>query len=125
MVPVACRWTTLLEGFEPSIPTPERYITPRHVLLAVAKVWDIQPKILVGARREVFVIIPRGVALALALHLTRRSTTKVGQDLNKDHSTVLSASRRMAPHITAVGREFGDCKCLMTWARALKARLEA
>lgn len=124
-IPPGFRWTTVLHGFEPNIPKPERHLTARHILMAVAKIWDIQPKFLTGAGREVFIMNPRQAVMALARMLTDASKQEIGKVIHKDASTVLHASRKLAPHIQATALELGDSRCPLAWARALKARLEA
>lgn len=123
-VPHACKWTTRL-GCEPRILIPEHYITSRHVIAAVAKVWDIQPAILTGPRRELFAIIPRHVALALCRHLTPLSRAEIGRSFgDRDHTSVMHADRKMQPHIDAVAMMFDSKSLPEQWARAMKARLE-
>lgn len=124
-IPPGFRWTTLLHGFEPKIPKPERHLTTRHILMAVAKVWDIQPRFLTGTQRELFIINPRQAVMALARMLTDASKQEIGKVIQKDASTVLHASRKLAPHIQATALELGDSRCPFAWAKALKARLEA
>lgn len=124
-IPPGFRWTTSLHGFEPKIPKPERHLTTRHILMAVAKVWDIQPRFLTGPQRETFIANPRQVVMAVARMLTDASRQEIGKVIKRDGSTVLHASRKLAPHIHATALELGDSRCPMEWARALKARLEA
>lgn len=124
-IPPGFRWTTALHGFEPKIPKPERHLTTRHILMAVAKVWDIQPKFLTGPQREVFIINPRQAVMALARILTDASKEEIGRVIQRDASTVLHASRKLAPHIQATALELGDSRCPLAWAGSLKARLEA
>lgn len=124
-IPPGFRWTTLLHGFEPKIPKPERHLNTRHILMAVAKVWDIQPRFLTGVQRELFITNPRQAVMALARMLTDASKQEIGKVIQKDASTVLHASRKLAPHIQATALELGDSRCPLEWARALKARLEA
>lgn len=93
--------------------------------MAVAKVWDIQPRFLTGVQRELFITNPRQAVMALARMLTDASKQEIGKVIQKDASTVLHASRKLAPHIQATALELGDSRCPLEWARALKARLEA
>lgn len=124
-IPPGFRWSTLLQGFEPRIPKPERHLTTRHILMAVAKVWDIQPRFLTGPQRETFIINPRQAVMALARMLTDASKQEIGKVIQRDASTVLHASRKLAPHIHATALKLGDSRCPLAWARAMKARLEA
>lgn len=125
VIPTALRWSTQL-GCEPNIVIPHRYTTPRHIIFAVAKEWDIRPDILTGSRREAFAIVPRHAAMAVVDRLSKLSLVEIGKHFGgRCHHTVWSARRKMGDHISALNQELTDWSTPAEWVRALKARLEA
>jgi hypothetical protein len=134
-VPLDCRWTTLIGG-EPRIPIPETTVTSRHIITAVCKVWDIQPAIIVGDRREIWAVNPRHVAIAICRHLTKLSTLELGRIFGgRNHSTIIHAQRRMQPHIDKVALTLAPIEEWVTnpelysrspldWAMAMKTVLK-
>jgi Holliday junction resolvase RusA-like endonuclease len=112
-------------GGEPNIVIPDRYTTPRHIIFAVAKEWDIRPDILTGRRQEAFAVRPRHAAIAIVHRLSRLSLYQLGEHFGRDHTSLINARRKMADHMAALDLVLNDQTPPILWVRALKARLEA
>lgn len=119
LVPPECRWSMRIGG-SPLIPRAALHVTPRHVLMAVAKVWDIEPAVLLGPSMRYFAVAPRLVMMAVAYRLTGYSTLRVGRELQKDKSSVSHASGLMRHHIEAVAKKLGDSRDPLLWAYAMR-----
>lgn len=70
-------------------------ITFNDILYAVSKFYQIPVKNLKGIHRFKPEVIARRVIVYLAIKLLGRSLTSIGRDLNKDHTTILHARRRI------------------------------
>ncbi|MEK6793421.1 MAG: chromosomal replication initiator protein DnaA [Spirochaetota bacterium] len=65
--------------------------SPKDVLRAVAKVLSVPADVILGKDRTRTVSYARHLAVYLALTLSNRSTTEIGAEFNRDHSSVVHA----------------------------------
>lgn len=65
--------------------------SPKDVLRATAKVLGIPADVVLGKDRTRTVSYARHLAIYLALSLSNRSTTEIGAEFNRDHSSVVHA----------------------------------
>lgn len=73
----------------------ERKVTIDNIMSTVAKYYNIPVKDLRSPRRSRMLARPRQVAMALARELTEHSYPDIGEAFEKDHTTVLHASRKI------------------------------
>jgi chromosomal replication initiator protein len=73
----------------------ERKVTIDNIMSTVAKYYNIPLKDLRSPRRSRMLARPRQVAMALARELTEHSYPDIGEAFEKDHTTVLHASRKI------------------------------
>jgi chromosomal replication initiation ATPase DnaA len=78
-------------------------LTPRvpvaAILRAVSAEFGIPEAELLSPRRMARSCVPRHAVMGLARQMTRHSSTALGRMLRRDHTTVLSASRRHAERL--------------------------
>jgi chromosomal replication initiator protein len=73
----------------------ERKVTIDNIMSTVAKYYNIPAKDLRSPRRSRMLARPRQIAMALARELTEHSYPEIGSEFEKDHNTVLHASRKI------------------------------
>ncbi|HUG62744.1 MAG TPA: helix-turn-helix domain-containing protein, partial [Methylomirabilota bacterium] len=67
-----------------------RPLQPVEVVAAVARYFDVDPKLLRGKQRDREIVVPRQVAMYLMREETGASLLEIGRELGgRDHSTVL------------------------------------
>ena len=72
--------------------TPPR-TSVRAIIAAAAEEFGVEPAGILSARRTRDLVVPRQVAMTLAVELLHLSTTTVGRQFGRDHTTVLHAQR--------------------------------
>lgn len=73
----------------------ERKVTIDNIMSTVAKYYNLPVKDLRSQRRSRTLARPRQLAMALARDLTDHSYPEIGEAFEKDHTTVLHASRKI------------------------------
>lgn len=68
--------------------TPNK-ITPQHIMNVVCEHLNIKPEEIKSKKRNEEIVIPRQIVMYLCSKYTDYSSTKIGEFLGKDHSTVL------------------------------------
>ncbi len=114
-------WRPLL--WAPDMDAPIGIMSMTAVRRAVCGVWGVSLRDLKIANREAHLAMPRQVAMALCRRLTAHGLLSVGRFFDRDHTTVLHAERKMAPHIDAVAATMPEGASARDWALAMKARL--
>ena len=71
------------------------YPTLREIINAVARHFGVSAVEILADRREKRIVQPRQIVCWLACELTPHATTIIGRYLNKDHTTVISARRKI------------------------------
>jgi hypothetical protein len=105
---------------------PAKIAPPSYesIIKAVCRVFDVHRDVLMSQLRRTEVSQARQVAMALCRRHTTASWLKIGLIFNRDHTTVLHASRVMQPHIDAI-KAHKQPGSIMEWVIALKERLRA
>jgi chromosomal replication initiator protein len=65
------------------------------ILKTVAEEYNLSPKDLKGKKRSQNIVAPRHIAMYLAREITEYSTTEIGQEFGRDHSTVITTCRKI------------------------------
>ena len=63
------------------------------ILTAVCRIWDIEPKTLLGRTRRQPVAFARQLAMALSYRMTNRSSVQIADSFGRNHATVLYAMK--------------------------------
>jgi hypothetical protein len=103
--------------FVVAVPRP----TIAHIIAAASSVFDVPIDDIISDRRSVRIVVARQAAAVVAGRITLHSTSQIGRKLNRDHTTILSAVRKMAPFMAGIELDSHDP---IEWLQALKARLE-
>ena len=74
-------------------------ITIDSIQHAVSDYYSLRPADLRGKKRTQAIAFPRQVAMYLARSLTKLSTTEVGREFGRDHTTVMHACQRVAARL--------------------------
>ena len=74
--------------------TPNK-ITPQHIMDVVCEHLNIKPEEIKSKKRNEEIVIPRQIVMYLCSKYTDCSSTKIGEFLGKDHSTVLHGVSKM------------------------------
>lgn len=74
--------------------TPNK-ITPQHIMDVVCEHLNIKPEEIKSKNRKEEIVIPRQIVMYLCSKYTDCSSTKIGEFLGKDHSTVLHGVSKM------------------------------
>ncbi len=74
--------------------TPNK-ITPQHILDVVCEHLNVKPEDIKSKKRNEDIVIPRQIVMYLCSEYTDYSSTKIGEFLNKDHSTVLHGVQKL------------------------------
>ena len=74
--------------------TPNK-ITPKHIMDVVCEHLNIKPEEIKSKKRNEEIVIPRQIVMYLCSKYTDCSSTKIGEFLGKDHSTVLHGVSKM------------------------------
>lgn len=83
------------EAIKDFINTQNKQVTLANIQKRVAAYYNLSLEELLSASRKATVALPRQVAMALALDLTKHSTTEIGRAFGRDHTTVLHASNKI------------------------------
>lgn len=75
--------------------TQGRVISVRRIQAIVAERYAVSLPQLLGSTRPLALVVPRRVAMYLARQLAQLSTTEIGRLFRRDHTTVISAIRRV------------------------------
>ena len=86
----------LKDVISPNTPTK---ITPQHIMDVVCEHLNIKPEEIKSRKRNEEIVIPRQMVMYLCSKYTDYSSTKIGEFLNKDHSTVLHGVQKMEADI--------------------------
>ncbi len=78
--------------------TPNK-ITPQHILDVVCEHLNIKPEEIKSKKRNEEIVIPRQIVMYLCSEYTDYSSTKIGEFLGKDHSTVLHGAQKLKDDI--------------------------
>ena len=81
---------------------PNREYTIREIQKAVCLASAISLTDMISMRRPSFLVRPRQIAMAICKELTLRSLPEIGRRFNRDHTTVLHATRKMQPVMACV-----------------------
>ncbi len=73
-----------------------RVLTTKQIIKIVANYYDIKPSDIRGAGRTRAISRPRQIAMYLSRKLTKSSFPELGRDFKKDHSSVISAFKKMS-----------------------------
>ncbi len=84
-----------------------KVLTTQHIIKIVANYYDIKPADIRGAGRTRAISRPRQIAMYLSRKLTRSSYPELGRDFKKDHSSVITAFKKMSK-IVAKGEELSS-----------------
>jgi len=87
-----------LTGIMPSSIGPNemtRSITVDDIIKVTAEHFKVAPYDLKGKKRTKSFVIPRQIAMFLAREMTAFSTTEIGSDFGRDHTTVMHAIERI------------------------------
>lgn len=99
--------TRALESHEvvvdhPKASAQDRCITPteifnsmRRIQIVVAEAYGVGRIELMSRRRGRLIVRPRQIAMYLCATLTDRSTTAIGRQFNRDHTTILHARNKI------------------------------
>lgn len=74
--------------------TPNKKITSEEIIERVAKYYKISPNELTSKSRKSEIVIARHMVINLMKIMLDYSSTKIGQILKKDHSTILNAIKK-------------------------------
>jgi chromosomal replication initiator protein len=74
--------------------TPNK-ITPQHIMDVVCEHLNVKPEEIKSKNRREEIVIPRQIVMYLCSKYTDCSSTKIGEFLGKDHSTVLHGVSKM------------------------------
>jgi chromosomal replication initiator protein len=80
-----------------------RVVTPTAILFAVARYYGVNSDELKGKSRHKQIVEPRQIAMYLLREDAHLSTPDIGRLLNRDHTTVLHASKQIASDIARDG----------------------
>src|SRR5512143_2552557 len=106
--------------------TPEAPPRIEQIIDRVCAVFRCNKQDVVSERRTHDIMIPRHVCMALAKRLTRNSLPQIGLKIGRrDHTTILSAVRKMKPIIDAVDAETGGVATLDRWVELCKHYVES
>ena len=78
--------------------TPNK-ITPQHILDVVCEHLNVKPEDIKSKKRNEDIVIPRQIVMYLCSEYTDYSSTKIGEFLGKDHSTVLHGVQKLKDDI--------------------------
>lgn len=78
--------------------TPNK-ITPQHILDVVCEHLSVKPEDIKSKKRNEDIVIPRQIVMYLCSEYTDYSSTKIGEFLGKDHSTVLHGVQKLKDDI--------------------------
>src|SRR5207247_9746849 len=79
-----------------------RQLQPAEVLAAVARHFQVEPKLLRGKQRDREIVGPRQVAMFLMREETAASLLEIGRELGgRDHSTVLHGWEKIKGEVEA------------------------
>jgi len=78
----------------------ERRVTLRQIIAATAEEFGVTVPGILSRRQTRRYSDPRAVAMYLARMLTNHSLPEIGRALDRDHTTVLTGSRRIAERMT-------------------------
>ncbi len=78
--------------------TPNK-ITPQHIMDVVCEHFKVRPEEIKSKKRNEEIVIPRQIVMYLCSKYTEYSSTKIGDFLGKDHSTVLHGVSRLEADI--------------------------
>lgn len=73
-----------------------RTLTTQHIIKIVANYYDIKASDIRGVIRSRAISRPRQIAMYLSRKLTQSSFPQLGKDFKKDHSSVISAFKKMS-----------------------------
>lgn len=82
-------------AIEPYILSKNKQLTLQNIQNRVANYYQIKTEDLLSNTRKSNIALPRQVAMALAMELTKHSTTEIGKAFNRDHTTVLHANNKI------------------------------
>ena len=81
-------------------PDAEKEITPSLIISTVAEHFHITEDDIRSTKRNIEVVYPRQIAMYLCSNMTSVGLKKIGEEMgNRDHSTVLHGSRKIANEI--------------------------
>ncbi|UUM19814.1 DnaA/Hda family protein [Mycoplasma sp. 1578d] len=80
---------------------PNKKITPEEIIERVCKYYQIHSREIYSKTRRSNVVIARHMIINLIKIILDYSSTKIGQILNKDHSTILNAFKKFETQIKA------------------------
>lgn len=83
-------------------------LTGDKVIMTVAEVYGITPKDIIGKSQTKEFVVPRQIAMFLARKLLKLPYMKIGELLQRDHSTVMSAIRHIEKQISAPQSDVGS-----------------
>jgi chromosomal replication initiator protein len=69
------------------------------ILKTVAEEYNLSPKDLKNRKRSQNIVTPRHIAMYLVREITEYSTTEIGQEFGRDHSTVITTCRKIEAKI--------------------------
>lgn len=76
-------------------------VTVRDIIVATANHFGVGAKEIMSGRRNGYILTPRHIAFYLSCRLTSSSLTEIGREFgNRDHTTVMHGSARIAGTIT-------------------------
>lgn len=78
--------------------TPNK-ITPQHILDVVCEHLNVKPEDIKSKKRNEEIVVPRQIVMYLCSEYTDYSSTKIGEFLGKDHSTVLHGVQKLKDDI--------------------------
>jgi chromosomal replication initiator protein len=79
----------VIDQMTPVTPSGTRHISPKQVIDKVAKYYNLNSKDILGKSRIKDIKNARQIAMYLMNKELSLSTTKIGRELSKDHSTVI------------------------------------
>lgn len=83
-------------------------LTGDKVIAAVAEVYGITPKDIIGKSQTREFVVPRQIAMFLTRKLLKLPYMKIGEFLQRDHSTVMSAIRHIEKQISSPQSDVGS-----------------
>ena len=82
-------------------------LTPQTIIEAVARKYSLTGEDILSSRRSREVTVPRQLAIYLTREMLSHSTTKIGEEFGRDHSTVMHACKK-AEEMLNENREFAQ-----------------
>ena len=101
---------------------PATFMAHDRIIKTVCHVFGVRLNEVLSERRNAQATEARQVAMALCVRLTKLSMPRIGFIFDRDHTTVLHASRKMQPHIDAIEAHMPP-DSIMEWVTSLKERL--